>query len=85
MNIQVSPHVSTADIADGLVLLDERKGRYWQLNATGALILRSLLNGASLDEATELVTTRYEVDSDQAASDAAALLESLKSAGLVKL
>ncbi|HEV7451226.1 MAG TPA: hypothetical protein VGO16_07530 [Pseudonocardiaceae bacterium] len=32
MTLQLRADVSTADTDDGLVLLDERAGRYWQLN-----------------------------------------------------
>ncbi|MFI1015791.1 PqqD family peptide modification chaperone [Streptomyces sp. NPDC020965] len=33
-----------------MVLLDERSGRDWQLNPTGALILRTLLDGNTADD-----------------------------------
>jgi hypothetical protein len=39
--------VTYCDTEDGLVLLDGRRGRYWQLNTTGATVLRALLDGAT--------------------------------------
>ncbi|USA02001.1 hypothetical protein NCG97_17145 [Streptomyces lydicamycinicus] len=35
----------STDTDDGTVLLNERTGRYWQLNATGGQVLRQLLDG----------------------------------------
>lgn len=38
------------------VLLDERSGRYYQLNATAYLLLRALLAGAAPDHAAARLT-----------------------------
>ncbi|KNB54284.1 hypothetical protein AC230_05540 [Streptomyces caatingaensis] len=66
-----------------MVLLDERRGRYWQLNGTGALVLRALLDGATPEEAAALLARTHPVSRDRAAADVAALLEHLTRAGLV--
>lgn len=44
-------HVTACATEDGMVLLDERIGRYWQLNITGAAVVAALLDGAT-DTAT---------------------------------
>lgn len=83
MIIQLRADVSTADTDDGLVLLDERAGRYWQLNRTGALVLRLLLDGATPHQIAQTLADRYSVRTEQAATDVAALLARLRTAGLV--
>ncbi len=47
MTFALVPGVSVADTENGTVLLDERSGRYWMLNRTGAVVLRCLLDGES--------------------------------------
>ncbi|MFF2963230.1 PqqD family peptide modification chaperone [Streptomyces sp. NPDC057963] len=48
-----------------MVLLDERDGRYWQLNSTGATVLQALLDGAGPQQIADrknrwsVGTTRY--------------------------
>ena len=83
MTLQLRADVSTADTDDGVVLLDERAGRYWQLNPTGALVLRLLLDGTAPHEVAQTLADRHPVSTEQAAADVAALLERLHTAGLV--
>lgn len=83
MTVQLRADVSTADTDDGLVLLDERAGRYWQLNLTGALVLRLLLDGAAPHEVAQTLADQHPVSTEQAAADVAALLERLHTAGLL--
>jgi hypothetical protein len=83
MTVRLRADVSTADTDDGLVLLDERAGRYWQLNPTGALVLRLLLDGATPHQVAQTLADRHPVSTERAAADVAALLERLHTAGLV--
>jgi len=83
MTVRLRTEVSTADTDDGLVLLDERAGRYWQLNPTGALVLRLLLDGVTPQRAAQTLADRHPVSTEQAAADVAALLERLHTAGLI--
>jgi len=83
MTVRLRANVSTADTDDGLVLLDERAGRYWQLNPTGALVLRLLLDGMTPQQAAQTLADRHPVSTEQAAADIAVLLERLHTAGLV--
>jgi PqqD family protein of HPr-rel-A system len=76
--------VSVTDTEYGTVLLDERSGRYWQLNPSGALVVRTLLGGAADEEAAiAALTSEYAVDRARAEQDVAALLGGLREAGLV--
>ena len=76
--------VSTADTEYGVVLLDENSGDYWNLNPTGALVLRTLLDGGSTAEAVHHLTEQYAVDPQSARQDVDDLLGGLRSAGLVR-
>ncbi len=60
MSFRLHPHVSIVEADDGMVLLDERAGRYWQLNSVGVLVLRTLLNGATPEEIVEKLVTDME-------------------------
>jgi len=83
MSMTLRADVSLADTGTGLVLLDERTGRYWQLNGTGAFVLHQLLDGRAEAEVSALVRQRYVVDDDRAARDVGALVERLRGAGLL--
>lgn len=75
--------ISVADTDYGQVLLDERTGRYWQLNPTGVVVVRALLDGADENAAVTALTSTYEVEETQARQDVSALVAGLRSAGLV--
>lgn len=52
MPLRLRPDTATTDTDDGLVLLDECTGGYWQLNPTGADVLHALLAGHDLPSAS---------------------------------
>ena len=83
MTLQLRADVSTADTGDGVVLLDERVGRYWQLNTTGAVVLRLLLNGAAIHQVAQILADRHSVSTKQAAADITVVVDRLRAAGLV--
>jgi hypothetical protein len=81
--LRLRSDIATTDTDDGLVLLDERSGRYWQLNPIGADVLRALLAGKDSDHIARDLVTRYHIDRRHAQSDIAALTEQLHAAKLV--
>jgi hypothetical protein len=83
MILRLRDDVATADTDDGMILLDERAGRYWQLNRTGALVLTLLRDGAAPQHVANTLADRHGVSTEQAAADVAALVERLRMAGLV--
>ncbi|MGH3771935.1 MAG: lasso peptide biosynthesis PqqD family chaperone [Pseudonocardiaceae bacterium] len=83
MTVRLRAEVSTADTDDGMVLLDERAGRYWRLNATGARVLRLLLEGATPQHVAQSLADRHAVSTERVAADVAALLDRLRTAGLL--
>jgi PqqD family protein of HPr-rel-A system len=76
--------VSTADTDYGIALLDEDSGEYYTLNPSAALVLRTLLGGATTDQAIEELARQYAVDGTTAARDVEALVGDLHAAGLVE-
>ena len=83
MTLKLRNGVSTADTDYGIALLDEDSGEYWNLNPTGALVLRTLLEGGTSTDAVQALVERYDVDADSASRDVQDLLGGLHSAGLV--
>ncbi|MFF4666825.1 lasso peptide biosynthesis PqqD family chaperone [Streptomyces sp. NPDC001282] len=75
--------VACCPTSEGMVLLDERNGRYWQLNATGATVLQALLDGASPQQITDRLAATRPVLRERAAADVTALLDRLTRCGLV--
>ncbi|WP_405651630.1 lasso peptide biosynthesis PqqD family chaperone [Streptomyces sp. RK9] len=83
MTLTLHPDVSLAETDDGAVLLHQRTGRYWQLNPTGVLVLRNLLDGRTHDQAAEELTTRHRAAPDAAHRDVSRLVDALREARLV--
>ncbi|MBT2384090.1 lasso peptide biosynthesis PqqD family chaperone [Streptomyces sp. ISL-11] len=83
MALRFGTDVSTAQTDYGTVLLDQRSGQYWELNPTGTLVVRTLLEGGEEQDAVDAVVTEFAVDRAQASEDVAALIEQLREAGLV--
>jgi Coenzyme PQQ synthesis protein D (PqqD) len=83
MIFQLRADVTTADTDDGMVLLDERTGRYWQLNQTGARVLRLLLDSATPHQVAQTLAAQHPVSTEQATADVTAFLARLRTAGLV--
>lgn len=75
--------VSVTSTAAGIVLLDERSGRYWQLNRSGSVTLRTLLEGGTPSQAAQRLSSSYGITPERAAADISALLDALRHARLV--
>jgi hypothetical protein len=67
----------------GIALLDEDSGQYWNLNPTGALVLRTLLAGGSAEQAATELTTQHVVDVEAASRDVADLIGEFRATGLL--
>lgn len=75
-------HVAFTDTSDGAVLLDERSGRYWQMNDSGCAVLRVLLEGGTTEDAARCLADRYQVTTERATHDVSVLVVALTKAGL---
>jgi Coenzyme PQQ synthesis protein D (PqqD) len=82
MTLKLRDGVSAADTDYGIALLDEDSAEYWNLNPTGALVLRTLLEGGTPADAVQALIERYDVDAGTASRDVQDLLDGLHSAGL---
>jgi hypothetical protein len=83
MALKLRDGVSTADTEYGIALLDEDSGEYWNLNPSGAVVLRALLEGGTSTDAVQALVEHYDIDAETASRDVQDLLGGLHSAGLV--
>ncbi|UQA95159.1 lasso peptide biosynthesis PqqD family chaperone [Streptomyces halobius] len=83
LSVSLAPDITSTRTPGGMILLNTRTGRYWQLNETGALILEHLLAGGSCTSAVAELRIRHPEAADRVEADTKALLSSLKSAKLV--
>jgi hypothetical protein len=81
--IALAPDLVATDTEDGMVLLNERTGRYWMLNSTGARTLRLALDGRSAEEVAAELTAGSPQDASRALDDVRTLMGSLVRARLV--
>jgi hypothetical protein len=84
MTLKLRAGVSTAETDYGTTLLDEDSGQYWNLNPTGVIVLRTLLEGGTPAQAVQQLTAEYAVDAETATRDVDDLVGGLRSAGLVE-
>ena len=84
MTIKLRDGVFTADTDYGVALLDEDGNRYWTLNPSAAIVVRTLLDGGTPAAAAQALTEEYKVDLDDASRDVQQLVDELCSAGLVE-
>ncbi|RLV01286.1 PqqD family protein [Streptomyces griseocarneus] len=86
MTLALRHDITATDTDDGMVLLDEITGRYWVLNRTGALVLRTLLDGATVHDAARGLGEKYPgpgLPPERFADDVASVVRALSAAGLV--
>ncbi|MFE3927342.1 lasso peptide biosynthesis PqqD family chaperone [Streptomyces sp. YIM B13508] len=83
MTMTLRPGVVTADTEYGMALLDQNSGEYFTLNPTAALIVRTLLDGTSRQQAVTALTDRYDVPAEQVEEDITRILEKLRAARLL--
>jgi Coenzyme PQQ synthesis protein D (PqqD) len=83
MSVTLRRDVTVTQTDGGMVLLDQKASRYFQLNDTGAYILRLLLDGLTRQSAAERLATRFHLPPHEADRDVAALFDSLSAARLI--
>jgi hypothetical protein len=84
MALALAPDVVVADCDGGVVLLDQRNGRHWRLNRTGAATLRLLLDGYSLEAAAARLVRDFPDAAQSAQADVRNLIGTLQQAQLVE-
>ncbi|HWS26648.1 MAG TPA: PqqD family peptide modification chaperone [Xanthomonadales bacterium] len=74
-----------AQVMDGqMVLLDVNGGQYYDLNASGTLMLERLLAGATREQVIAAVEDKFLASSERVAADLDALVLTLRQAGLIE-
>jgi Coenzyme PQQ synthesis protein D (PqqD) len=84
MALKLRPGVFEAETEYGIVLLDGDSGEYYDLNPTGAFVLRTLLDGATAGQAAQALTEEYAVGLNDATQDVRELLAHLRTTRLVE-
>ncbi|MFF7946611.1 lasso peptide biosynthesis PqqD family chaperone [Streptomyces griseorubiginosus] len=83
MTVALAPHVTLTEVEGGMVLLDQRVGRFWQLNRSGAATVRLLLEGRSPEDVATHLSRQSPDAAERAVGDVRALLDALTRARLV--
>ncbi|MFF1692219.1 lasso peptide biosynthesis PqqD family chaperone [Streptomyces sp. NPDC058257] len=84
MRLTLDPDVAVAETDDGAVLLHQLTGRYWQLNRTGADVLRLLLDGCGSEEVAGRLALRHAIDPGDAHRDVVRVTDELTAAQLLR-
>jgi hypothetical protein len=84
VTLRLRSGVYLAETEYGVALLDERSGEYFNLNPTGAQVLRTLLDGGTQAQAVEELIKEYAVDTGSASRDVLELIGDLRSARLIE-
>lgn len=83
MTLSLRRDVVVSEVDDGLVLLDERSGRYWHLNGTAGRMLKDMLDGHSPEETAARIAGSNDSFQARVTADAQALIDGLHRAKLV--
>lgn len=83
MKLALSKDISVAEVENGVVIFDGRRGEYWQLNGSAAHALRALLDGDPPEGAAHRLSSAAPVSYEQALRDVMALVDQLRQARLV--
>jgi hypothetical protein len=76
--------LSWREIDGEIVILDLQASKYLSLNGSGALIWRALTEGADDSAIVDRLSSHFEIDKQQAATDVAAFLDQCVELGLVR-
>jgi Coenzyme PQQ synthesis protein D (PqqD) len=75
--------VSWREIDGEILALGHARSVYLSTSGSGALLWKSLVDGASREELIELIVRRFEVDGERAAADTDAFIDALGAQGLL--
>lgn len=83
MTLRLAEDIRLTETEQGAVLLDTRRGKYFQLNPTAVYTLRGLLDGAELPEVVARLAGHYQTDPERITADVTRVLTDLRAAKLV--
>ncbi|MCX4502917.1 MULTISPECIES: lasso peptide biosynthesis PqqD family chaperone [Streptomyces] len=84
MKLRNRQYLTVTQTEYGAVLLDTKSGQYWQMNPSAAAAAQALLDGGDAADAVRSVTEQFDVDEARAADDVRAMIEAMRSAGVVQ-
>lgn len=84
MSLEFVDHVSLTETEYGVILLDQKQGRYWRLNPTAALVMNTLRDGGDRQAAVTRVVETFDVDPRRAEDDIVDLLAGMRAAGVLR-
>jgi hypothetical protein len=84
MTLKLRSGVFETETEYGIVLLDGDSGKYYDLNGSGATVLRALLSGGTPEQAAQALTQEYAVSLDEATRDVEDLLTHLRTTRMVE-
>lgn len=64
------------------IVFDSEEGDQWEVNDTGAFIIRNVMEGTSLEEIKAKILEEYEIDSEKAEKSLQKYVEELKEEGI---
>jgi len=65
------------------IVFDPEEGDKWELNETGAFIVKNLIEGASLDEIKDKIIEEYSLASEEAEKSLQKYMEQLRKEGII--
>jgi hypothetical protein len=68
---------------ENYIVFDPDEGDKWEINETGAFILRSLIEGASLKDIRERMTEKYDLDQGKAEEALQKYIADLREEGIL--
>jgi hypothetical protein len=83
--IQVVKGHASATVHDETVVLHQREGVYYGLNATGAIVWQALDSPRTIAELAALLQEQFDVTEEKAKEDVQRLIEELLGKKLVEL
>ena len=81
-SLSLAPGVSVLETEKGTVLFDGRRGRYFQLNELGLIVVKSLGEAMGVEAIVRRVVENYDVDPKTADADVKAFLAQIKELGV---
>lgn len=76
--------VLAQQVSDEMVILEPESGEYFTVNGVGTSMIALLQQEKSEEEVAQAIAAEYEVNVDEAKSDFAELLNTLKEQGLIE-
>ncbi|MBG0569195.1 lasso peptide biosynthesis PqqD family chaperone [Actinoplanes aureus] len=81
MTLRLHDDIVLNETEYGAVLLNQRRGTYWQLNPTGTAIIKAMLENDDVEATAKVLAERFDVDFERACQDVRSLVAEMQAAG----